>query len=288
MSQITDVIALIFDFDDTLAPDSTVALLASRGIDTSKFWAVQRELIQSGYDPPLAYLKLLLDNIGKDKPLGELTNRDLIKFATSIDNTFHEGLPEFFDEIKDDVKNTYKDIEVEYYIVSGGLQSIIESTVIVQKYFTGVYGCQLTGDSEDGVLKYIKRCVTFTEKTRYLFEINKGITPSDSQKNPYFVNKFVPTEKRRVPFSNMIYVGDGLTDVPCFSLITSLGGFAFGVFDPTKKDKAKLAFEEFLQPHRVSSMHAPRFTPDSELGTMLHTAVLTRCSKIQLQRGSAL
>lgn len=86
----------------------------------------------------------------------------------------------------------------------------------------------------------------------------------------------------------MIYVGDGLTDVPCFSLIGSLKGLAFGVFDPTKKDKAKLALEEFLQPHRVASMHAPKFTPDSELGTMLRTAVLNRCLNIQLQRGSAL
>lgn len=243
---------------------------------------------QNGYDPPLAYLKLLLDNVGKDKPLGEITNKDLNEFGSSIDKTFHEGLPQFFDDIRDDVKNTYKDIEVEFYIVSGGLQPIIEGTAIVKSYFSGVYGCQLAGDSDHGVVKYIKRCITFTEKTRYLFEINKGISPSDSRKNPYFVNKSVPQEKRRIPFSNMIYVGDGLTDVPCFSLITSLDGLAFGVFDPKKKDKAKQAFEEFLQPHRVSSMHAPKFTQDSELGTMLHTAVLNRCIKIQLERGAAL
>lgn len=146
MSQVTDVVALIFDFDDTLAPDSTAALLASRGVDTSKFWGVQKELIQDGYDPPLAYLKLLLDNVGKGKPLGELTNKDLLEFGASIDKTFHEGLPQFFDDIRQDVKNSpYKNIEVEFYIVSGGLQSIIEGSAIVQQYFNGFYGASSRG-----------------------------------------------------------------------------------------------------------------------------------------------
>ena len=85
----------------------------------------------------------------------------------------------------------------------------------------------------------------------------------------------------------MIYVGDGVTDIPCFSLLQKFKGLAFGVFDPAKKDKAKQALEEFLQPRRVTSMHAPRFTPDSELGAMLRTAIANRCLAIQLQRKAA-
>lgn len=79
---------------------------------------------------------------------------------------------------------------MEFYIVSAGLQAVMEGSTIVRKYFRAAYGCQLGGDDERGPLKYIKRCITFTEKTRYLFEINKGIDPNESKSNPYLVNKY--------------------------------------------------------------------------------------------------
>jgi len=289
MSQVTDIVAVIFDFDDTLLPDSTTRLLKSHGIDTDDFWGKQaRDLIQQGYDPPTAYLNLMLRNIGEGKPLGLLTNQKLYEFGSSLDGLFHEGLPQFFEDVWLEVKSRFKNIEVEFYIVSAGLQPVMEGSAIVRKYFRAAYGCQLAGDDEKGALKYIKRCITFTEKTRYLFEINKGIDPSESRTNPYLVNKSFTEVERRIPFANMIYVGDGITDIPCFSMLLKFKGLAFGVFDPAKRDKAKQALEEFLQPHRVVSMHAPRFTPDSELGAMLRTAVVNRCLAIQLQRQAAL
>jgi phosphoglycolate phosphatase-like HAD superfamily hydrolase len=288
MSQVTDIIALVFDFDDTLVPDSTTKLLQGAGIDSDAFWGQSRALIREGYDPPTAYLKLLLDSVGDKKPLGPLTNADLRKFGRTLDNEFHPGLPQFFDEIRTDVKTKFKNIEVEFYIVSGGLQAVLEGSEVVRRYFVAAYGCQLTGDTESGALKYIKRSITFTEKTRYLFEINKGIDPNDSRTNPFLVNQAVEERNRRVPFANIIYVGDGLTDIPCFSLVQKMGGTAFGVFDPSKEAKAKQALEEFLKPGRVVSMHAPKYTPDSELGSMLRAAVASRCIAIQLQRRTAL
>ncbi len=285
MSQVTDIIALVFDFDDTLVPDSTTKLLRQHGIDPDRFWRVEaKALIAQGYDPPTAYLKLLFDNIGEAKPLGRLTNQQLREFGKSLDTDFYPGLPEFFDDVQQTVKANFKNIEVEFYIVSGGLQPILEGSSVVQKYFKAAYACQLGGDTEDGSLKYIKRSITFTEKTRYLFEISKGIDPKESSSNPYAVNKYVDEKHRRIPFSNMIYIGDGLTDIPCFSLLQKSKGMAFGVFDPTDKDKAKRALEEFLKPNRVVSMHAPQYTEDSELGAMLRTAITTRCSSIQLER----
>jgi hypothetical protein len=289
MSQVTDIVAVIFDFDDTLLPDSTTKLLKAHGIDTDFFWSKQaRDLILQGYDPPAAYLNLMLNNTGEGKPLGSLTNQKLTDFGASLDNTFHEGLPQFFEDVWLEVKSKFKNIEVEFYIVSSGLQAVMEGSAVVRRYFRAAYGCQLAGDDERGTLKYIKRCITFTEKTRYLFEINKGIDPNESKTNPYLVNKSLPDEDRRIPFANMIYVGDGITDIPCFSMLLKFKGLAFGVFDPAKRDKAKLALEEFLQPNRVVSMHAPKFTPDSELGAMLRTAVANRCLAIQLQRKAAL
>jgi hypothetical protein len=288
MSDLTDIIALIFDFDDTLVPDSTTSLLESNGIDVANFWNSANSLVQNGYDQPLAYLKLLLDIIGDGRPLGKLTNDDLGRYGASLDGSFHEGLPEFFDDIRTDISKNYKGIKAEFYIVSGGLQAVIEGSAIVKKYFNGVYACQLAGENENGPLTHIKRCITFTEKTRYLFEINKGISQSESSTNPLLVNKYIAEEERRVPFENMIYVGDGLTDVPCFSLIQKMKGHAFGVFDPSKKEKTKQALEEFLEPKRVTSMHAPRFKEGSELGSMLRAAVTARCLDIHLKRKSAL
>src|SRR5262249_21148734 len=159
--------------------------------------------------PPMAYLRLLLDNIGDGKPLGLLTNQELQAFGATLDKQFHSGLPDFFDDIRQTAKAGFKNIDVEFYIVSGGLQAILEGSQIVKKYFSGAYGCQLGGDTEDGALRYIKRSITFTEKTRYLFEINKGIDAGDSRGNPYLVNRAVSETSRRIPFSNFIYVGDG-------------------------------------------------------------------------------
>lgn len=280
-------IALIFDFDDTLVPDSTTKLLKQCKIDPQKFWKKDaKALIYSGFDPALAYLKLLLENIGPRKPLGQLTNAELCKFGKTLDPLFYDGIPELIRDLKNTVKR-YKNIAIEFYVISGGLQEIIEGSELIKKNFSGVYGSQLVGDTKDGVLKYIKRCVTFTEKTRYLFEINKGLDPKRTRRNPYLVNKDIAPHNRKIPFKNMIFVGDGLTDIPCFSLLKKEGGTTFGVFDPGEKKSAKRALLEFLKTDRVISMHAPKYGKGDELGSFLRVAVAARCSKIKLERQEA-
>jgi hypothetical protein len=289
MSQVTEIVALVFDFDDTLVPDSTTKLLQAHGIDSDTFFGVHaKNLIDEGYDPPLAYLNLILQNIGSGKPFGQLTNKSLIEFGATLDACFHEGLPEFFDDVRDQTKTQFKNIDVEFYIISGGLQPILEGSAIVRKYFKAVYGCQLDGDTEDGPLKYIKRCITFTEKTRYLFEINKGIDSSQSKTNPYLVNEAKKPEDRRIPFENMIYVGDGQTDIPCFSMLKQLGGAPFGVFDPKNKAKAKASLEKLLQPDRVIGMHAPKYSQNEDLGSLLRLVVAQRCLSISVKTKLAL
>jgi hypothetical protein len=280
-----DIVALIFDLDDTLMPDSTTKLLRDHGIDASAFWQKDvNALIQQGYDPPAAWLNLLIQNIGRGKSLGDLTNGELRRFGELLDKTFYPGLPSFFDDLSGSVKKTYQNIEIEFYIISGGLYELAKGSKIVRKYFRAVYGSHLAGDTEDGVLKYIKMSITFTEKTRYIFEIHKGIDPDIAWRNPILVNKFVAAEDRRVPLRNMIYVGDGMTDIPCFSLLKQGGGLGFGVFDPKREAKTKEALEEFLKTDRVLSMHAPDYRPEAELGSLLRAAVAQRCAAIQLER----
>jgi phosphoserine phosphatase len=275
-------LAVVFDFDDTLVPDSTTLFLQSRGVDTERFWGVQaKELIQRGYDPALAFLRLFLDNVGLGKQLGELKNADLRAFGKRLDKTFYPGIPGLFKDLKATVAK-YHNISIDFYIISGGLREMLAGSSVVSKNFKGVYGCQLEEDSTSGHLRHIMRCVTFTEKTRYLFEINKGLSQADASTNPYLVNKPVEDRLREVPISNMIYVGDGLTDVPCFSLVQRNGGMAFGVFDPSIERSAKKALTEFLRPKRVTSLHAPRYRRTDELGALLRAAVATRCADMSL------
>jgi hypothetical protein len=139
----TEIVALIFDFDDTLAPDSTTKLVKNSGIDTNQFWQTARILVEQGYDQPSAYLKLILDNVGAGKALGSLTNVKLREFGSSLDSDFYPGLPQFFDEIRDHVRSSYKNIEIEFYIVSGGLYEVVAGSAMVKKYFKAVYGCHL-------------------------------------------------------------------------------------------------------------------------------------------------
>ena len=281
------VLAVIFDFDDTLLPDATSALLASHGIDPQAFWSGRvKELVDQGYDPPLAYLNLLLEEVGEGRPLGPLSNEGLREFGRSLDDTWFPGLPQLFSDLRA-LGQEHRDVSVEFYIISGGLQAVIEGSRHVQEYFSGVYGCQLGEDPSTGTVAFIKRCVTFTEKTRFLFEINKGIPAAAAATQPHLVNQFVPEDRRPVPFQNMIYIGDGLTDIPCFSLIEKGDGLAFGVFQ-RGKESAKQAFQRFLETRRVRSMHHPDYREDAELGSLLRAAVASACTRIELQASKAL
>lgn len=281
-------LAVIFDFDDTLMPDSTTAFLASRGIDTRRFWQHEiKDLVSLGYEPSLAYLNKILDFSGDGAPLGKVTNHDLVRFGEKLDSEFFPGLNAMFKDLRAIARTVSADINVEYYIVSGGLQALIEGSGFVRKHFSAVYGCQFSEHAQTGEIQHIKRCVTFTEKTRYLFEINKGIRPEQVLQNQYMVNTDIPLKRRRVPFKNMIYVGDGLTDIPCFSLVQRMGGLSFGVFNPQEQASAKRALMEFLHTDRVISMHAPKYRKNDELGSLLRAAVSSIAARTLLERNEA-
>ena len=210
-----------------------------------------------------------------------LNNGALRAFGTSLDSKFYPGLPQMFLDLRDIVSD-YRDTSIEFYIVSGGLQEVIGGSQIVRDHFTGFYGCQLD-EGADGALRHVKRCVTFTEKTRYLFEINKGVPIEESRKNPMLVNN--RADQRRIPFRHMIYVGDGLTDIPCFSLIRERGGRTFGVWSRNKSPKQ--AFQDLLQQRRVDSLHSPDYQQDADLGAMIRAAVETLVASIELDAEQA-
>lgn len=277
-----NVIAIIFDFDDTLTDESTSKLLEAYGIDTKDFWHSQvNNLIKAGWDPSLAYLKLILDNVGEGKPLGRLDNKTLSKFGAGLE--FYEGIPELFDDLRHLVSNhTVSHPSIEFYIVSSGLEAVIRGTSIAS-HFNGIWGCRF--HEQDGCINSIMNAISFTEKTKFIYAINKGL--SELRENPYCVNEFVDDENRRIPFQNMIYIGDGFTDVPCFSLLNRFGGKSFGVFDPRKSDSPKKAWEKLIVPKRVNTMNSPRYGGDNDLGALLRVAVATICARMEVDSKTA-
>jgi phosphoserine phosphatase len=283
MSAPQNTIALIFDFDDTLTDDSTTQLLEHFGIDAKDFWQSKaKSLVDNGWDPTLAYLKLMLDNVGDGKPFGRLSNDGLRQFGTKL--KFYSGLPALFKDLRKSVAAfTFSKPGIEFYVISGGLEEVIRGSKIAS-HFDGIWGCQFA--EEGGEIRHVKRPISFTEKTKYIFEINKGINVK--QHGPYTVNEGVKPEDRRIPISNMIYVGDGLTDVPCFSLLKKFGGQSFGVFDPKKEGSPKKGYERLVTPERVMSLNSPRYGKKDDLGAIIRAAVNQICVNLDLRTRSAL
>jgi hypothetical protein len=224
----------------------------------------------------------MLDLTGEGKPLGKLTNEQLRKFGASL--SFYPGIPGIFDDLRALAKrHTHSNPTVEFYIISSGLEEIIRGS----KYadcFHGIWGCRFS--ESGGQIAGIMNAISFTEKTKYIYAINKGFL--DVRTRPYRVNEAVKSEDRRVPFANMIYIGDGLTDVPCFSLLTTFGGRAFGVFDPKKAGSPKKAWEKLVVPHRVDTMNSPKYGEEDDLGALLRVAVQGVCLNIETKTQTAL
>ena len=227
-----ETIAIICDCDGTLCPDTTDKLVRDLGIDSAEFWENQvGPMVKDGWDPPLAYLSKLLEVAGGPEVEG-LTKSTLHKSAAEV--KFFPGALDFVQRIRGQLLNNadYRDagISVEWYIVSSGIEEVLRSTPL-QEAATEIFACAFQyADDEQAVA--VKRAVTFTEKTKFVYAINKGVSGEELRRNPYRVNDAMEPTDRRIPFENMVYVGDGPTDIPCFSMIRHLGGKAIGVMPP--------------------------------------------------------
>lgn len=284
-------IAIIFDFDDTLVPDSTTTLLASRGIDTRKFWKQDAsDLVKKGWDPVNAFLKLFLDLTLPDQPLANFTNKDLREFGSTLE--LYPGLPEFFTNLKSWFEDKFPDLDIgiEYFVISGGFEEIIRGCESISQHLKAYWGCRLEPEKRNGPVKYIKRSISFTEKTRYLFEINKGLRKNATDKNPFLVNKEVTT--RAIPFKNMIYIGDGYTDIPCLSLVKHYGGGVYGIMHQEKIAKIRAdkrrAFQDFLESDRTFGDYYPIYDMDNQLAGKIKVTLGKIYSTIRLREAGAI
>ena len=217
----TKIIAIICDCDNTLLPDAPSLLLKDNGINPQEFWDKISEMVKDKWDPPIAWMTELVNLMNEGK-IKQNTNAKLAEFGESIE--VYPGAATFIDEMNETLGDEL-DVKIEGYVVSSGIESLMKGTKISQS-FTDIFGGSLY--EKNGVISGIKSSVTFTEKTKFIFAINKGIT-SQIREKPYNVNNFIEHSQRRVPFENMIYLGDGPSDIPCFSMIQQKGGHSIAI-----------------------------------------------------------
>lgn len=248
--------ALVYDFDGTLAPGNLQenSFIPDVGMKPKKFWSDVNSLAATEQaDPILMYMRLMLTKAGAaSKPVRK---EDFKKHGAGI--SFFEGVEQWFDRISA-YGNDHR-ITVEHYIVSSGNAEIIEGTAIASK-FKKIYGSRFLFD-HNGVACWPKVAINFTTKTQMLFRINKGAHDlSDSEE----INKFVRMRERPVPFENIVYIGDGETDVPCFRLVKDLGGLAIALFKPQARGAGNKA-REFLRDGRVHRVAPADYREGKEL-----------------------
>jgi len=231
-----DVIAIICDCDGTLCPDTSDRLVRELGIDSEDFWKNRvNPLVKDGWDPPLAYLQQLLVE-AEDSEAGPLTLEKLNSVGAGVE--FYPGALDFVPRLRlllaANLDYVEANVTIEWFIVSSGIEAVLMATPLAGAA-NEIFGCAYDYDDE-GRAVAVKRAVTFTEKTKFIYSINKGISGAELRRNPYRVNDAMEQADRRVPFRNMIYVGDGPSDIPCFSMIRYLGGKAVGVTPPDDSD----------------------------------------------------
>jgi phosphoglycolate phosphatase-like HAD superfamily hydrolase len=275
-----ETIAVIFDFDDTLAPDSTSSFLNSIGINVKSFWNDEvSPLIQEGWDPVPAYLYRMVQRSGSGNREALITREKLAEWGKQIQ--LYNGATRIFDRLRKHAHSIDPNIAVEFYLISSGISETLRATRIAQ-HFHDIWACEFAY-GEDGRILFPRNIVSFTDKTRYIFHISKGIVGKETRGKPFEVNRKIPAEHLRVPINQMIFVGDGYTDIPCFSLIRKNDGVAIGVYDPDDRARWGRAWG-FIEDGRVSNLARADYGTRSSLSDSLMMAIESIARRIALRR----
>lgn len=257
-----NVIAVVYDFDGTLTPQpmQEYTVLPEIGIkDGEKFWKqVNEESTRTNGEAIVTYMRLMLEK-SKSKRF-PVTAQKLKELAKKIN--YFPGVRTYFERINNYVKERFdKDIELRHYVISSGLKEIISGTSIA-KYFYKVFASEYYYD-EYGAATFPNVIVNDTLKTQFIFRINKG--KENLSEN---INLHMPMHLRPIPFQNIIYIGDGLTDVPCMTVIRKNGGYAIAVYR-SNDAPGKKTCRELLKAERVDFIAKADYKSKTELDRLI-------------------
>jgi phosphoglycolate phosphatase-like HAD superfamily hydrolase len=272
-------IAVVFDFDDTLVPDTVDALLTSCGINAAQFRQERiRPLIDQGWDKIMARFYALIEESQRQD--NKITHNYLAQLGQALSP--FDGVPELFDRLRQRAYDLNPKVEVEFYLITCGMVEVARNTCIASN-FKAMWGCEFHYNSQGGIT-FLKRIVTHTEKTRYLFQLAKGIEQfAGDADGQTFVYRDIPADQLHIPLTQVIYVGDGASDIPCFSILNQEQGTAIGVYkERTPQEWSQDA--NITQGQRVANLAEADYSENSELSQSLMLAVESLCKQISLRQ----
>ncbi len=246
------IVAIMYDFDRTLCTKDMqgYSFIPSLGITEKEFWEYTNILGQKEHmDSVLAYMYAMV-KISKDKNI-PLLRENLVSMGKNVE--LFKGVEGWFDRITQ--FGNANGMQIEHYVISSGMKEIIEGTSI-SKFFKSIFACEFLYD-ESGNGVWPKTDVNYTNKTQFVYRINKGVLDVANDND---LNKSMPDDSKRVPFCNMIYIGDGLSDVPCMKMMKAYGGYSIAVYQ--NKD---CKVEDLLRKNRVDYIYPADYSENSGL-----------------------
>ena len=229
------ICAILYDFDSTLAPTDMQAysFIPAMGMTPKEFWDRTGEFsAKTGCEKILSYLWMMKE-VAKEKGI-KMDRAFLNECGKNI--SYFPGVTTWFDRI-----NRYGEehgVEIEHYLVSSGNKEIVEGCSIA-KEFKAIYGCEYIFDEETGEVLWPKLAINYTQKTQYFFRISKGAVDATDDKG---VNE--KAKEKRIPYSNIIYIGDGMTDIPSMIIVKDNGGKSIAVYPKGKEDRVKDLYDD--------------------------------------------
>lgn len=261
----------MYDFDKTLCTKDMqeYTFIPNLGIEAKDFWTEADKLRQENMmDQVLTYMYLMFQKMANNNR--PLKREYLNKMGENIQ--LFPGVNEWFTRINEYGKEV--GMEVEHYIISSGLKEIIEGTEI-GKYFKEIYASEFYYN-EDGNAVWPRLAVNYTNKTQFLSRINKGVLDISDDAS---LNKKMLDNERRISTSNMIYIGDGYTDVPCMKLTKDNGGVSIAVYHGENNDTAK----NLLRDERINYMAKADYSLDSEIDKIVHKTIKAMAINTELK-----
>lgn len=273
-------IAIAYDFDGTLAPGNMQenSFIPQLGISKNEFWQEAQKLATDNHmNGILAYMYLMIEKAH--------SKRLSISKSTFTDHgkeiLLYPGVEEYFAKINNYAKR--KNIKINHYIISSGLHDILRGTKIY-KEFKQIYASSFLYDTDE-VAIWPALAIDYTNKTQFLFRINKG---AENVSENHEVNAYMPNDERPMPFKRMIYIGDGETDVPAMKVVKTQQGKAIAVYHPEGRtkigQKSKKAVQQLIKDNRADFIAPADYTEGSPLFKIIQLCIDSMAAEIELQK----